>query len=83
MTGEAGAGAVRVTCNGKGVCLRVEFDANLLLGLAGDDKAMVEELTAAAINQANEKVKQLALEETRKLMGGMDLPPGIEQMLNP
>lgn len=81
VIGESGGGAVRVTMNGKGVCRQVEFDSNLLLGLAGDDKTMVEELTAAAINQANEKVRALALEETRKLMGGMDLPPGLEDVI--
>ncbi len=82
VTGEAGGGAVRVTMNGKGVCLHVGFDANLLPGLAGDDKTMVEELAAAAVNQANEKVRALAMEETRKMMGGMDLPPGLEDMMN-
>lgn len=74
VEGEAGGGAVRVTLNGKGRCVRVRFDAPLMLGIAGEDKAIVEELTAAAVNQAVEKVQQLIAEHVREATGGLDLP---------
>lgn len=80
IEGEAGAGAVRVTMNGRGRVLRVELDQPLLAGLAGDDKTMVEELIAAAVNAANEKVQQAVAEEMSKLTGGMDLG-GLQNML--
>lgn len=73
VEGEAGAGAVRITMNGRGRVLRVDLDQNLLVGIAGDDKTMVEELIAAAINAANDKVQQVIAEEMKKLTGGMDL----------
>jgi hypothetical protein len=79
VIGEAGAGAVRVTLNGKGRALRVEIDQPLMTGIAGDDKAMAEELIAAAFNNGAEKVQQLVMEKTREMTGGMDLP-GLEQI---
>lgn len=80
VTGESGGGAVRVTLNGKGRCLRIETDPALFAGLVGDDKDMAEDLIAAAFNDGMEKVQQVVLEETQKITGGLDLP-GMDQML--
>ncbi|MDX1564289.1 MAG: YbaB/EbfC family nucleoid-associated protein [Phycisphaeraceae bacterium] len=80
VTGESGAGAVRVTVNGHGAVLRVHLEQPLLVGIAGDDKAMVEELIAAAANDAVARLKKMLGEEVRKATGGMDIP-GLEDML--
>ena len=80
VEGESGGGAVRVMMNGKARVLRVELDQPLLLGIAGDDKAVVEELIAAAVNVATEKVQQLIADEMRRMTGGMDIP-GLQEML--
>lgn len=80
VTGEAGAGAVRVTLNGKGRAQRIDLDPAMLSDLAGDDKEMAEDLIAAAFNAAMEKVQNLVMEKTRELTGGMDLP-GMENLL--
>lgn len=71
---ESGAGAVRVTLNGKGRVLRLHLDPALLAGLAGDDRAMVEDLIASAFNAAMEKVQELMMDEFGKISGGMNLP---------
>lgn len=81
VTGESGGGAVRVTLNGKGRCLRLETDPALFAGLVADDKAMAEELIAAAFNDGMGKVQQVVAEELKKVTGGMDLP-GLEGMVN-
>lgn len=80
VEGESGGGAVRITMNGKGRVVRVDLEANLLKGLAGDDKVIVEELIAAAVNSAAEKVQQLVQEEVKKAAGGLEIP-GLENML--
>ncbi|MBI1371039.1 MAG: YbaB/EbfC family nucleoid-associated protein [Planctomycetes bacterium] len=80
VVGESGGGAVRVTMNGQGKVLRVELDEPLLAGIAGDDKLMVEELIAAAVNNGVEMVQRLVAQEMSKLTGGMNLP-GMEGLL--
>ena len=77
---DAGGGAVKVTMNGKGRVLRINIDQPLMMGIAGDDKAMVEELIAAAINSGMDKVQGLLSEEMRNVAGGMDLP-GLDGLL--
>lgn len=83
VVGESGAGAVRVTCNGKGRAQRVDLDPNLLTGLTGgneDDKIMVEELIAAAMNDAMDKVQAVVMDKTRAMTGDMNIP-GLEGLL--
>lgn len=80
VDGESGGGAVRVTLSGKGRTLRVNIDQPLMLGLAGEDKTLVEELIAAAFNNAHDKLQELIQEELSKAAGGLDLP-GIEGLL--
>ena len=73
VEGESGGGAVRVVLNGKGRVMQLNLDANLLAGLAGDDKVVVEELIASAFNSAMEKVQELLKEQAQQAMGGADM----------
>lgn len=74
VTGEAGGGMAKVVMTGKHAVLRVTLDKSLL----GDDKEMLEDLIAAAINDAVQKVERAAQAKMSSLMGGMNLPPGLK-----
>jgi nucleoid-associated protein EbfC len=73
VTGEAGAGMVRVTLSGRRQALRVQVDPAALK----EDKEFLEDLVAAAINDAEQKLEALTQEKTRAAMGGLQLPPGL------
>ena len=75
IVGEAGAGMVKVTVNGKNETRRVEIDASLL---KPDDKGVVEDLVVAACNDARRRVEELVQERMRSLTGGLPLPPGFK-----
>ena len=68
--GSAGAGLVEVTLTGRYECTRVSIDAAVLT----EDKAVVEDLVAAAINDAVHKVDQGTRGKMSSLTAGMDLP---------
>lgn len=72
VTGEAGGGLVKVTVNGQHEARRVELDDSLF-----DDKEMLEDLIAAAFNDANKKVEAVSQEKMGGLTSGMNLPPGM------
>jgi DNA-binding YbaB/EbfC family protein len=72
--GESGGGMVKVTMNGKHEVSRVSIDPSLM----GDDKDMLEDLIAAAINDAVRKVERTTQEKMGGLMAGMNLPPGFK-----
>jgi DNA-binding YbaB/EbfC family protein len=74
IVGQAGAGLVKVTVNGKNETRRVEIDASLL---KPDDKGVVEDLVVAACNDARTRVEELVQERMRSLTGGLPLPPGF------
>jgi len=74
VTGESGVGMVKVTLTGKHEAKRVTIDPSLL----GDDKDMLEDLVAAAINDAVHKVEQTTQSKMSGLMSGMQLPPGFK-----
>ena len=74
-TGEAGAGMVKATVNGKKSVISIEIDESLL---NKDDKEMVQDLTVAAINNAMEKADIRAKEEIKKSTDG--LMPNIPGM---
>ena len=87
VTGEAGAGAVRVTVNGKYRVMRVELDPVLLGSLAGDDKGqadqeMIEQLIAGATNAAQDKAQEQIGEHMQRWTGGLNLP-GMDQWISP
>lgn len=73
VTGEAGAGMVKVTLTGKHQAHRVEIDPAALK----EDKEFLEDLVAAAINDAVQKVEAMAAEKMRAATGGLNLPPGL------
>jgi DNA-binding YbaB/EbfC family protein len=74
VTGEAGAGLVKVTLNGKHEAIRVQLDPSL----TGEDREMLEDLIAAAINDATRKVAAAVNEKMAGAMAGLALPPGIK-----
>jgi DNA-binding YbaB/EbfC family protein len=74
VTGESGGGLVKVTMNGKHEVRRVEIDDSLV----GDDKEMLEDLVAAAVNDAALKVSQKMQESMSGLTAGLGLPPGMK-----
>ena len=74
-TGEAGAGMVKATVNGKKSVVSIEIDESLL---SKDDKEMLQDLTVAAINNAMEKADIRAKEENKKSTEG--LMPNIPGM---
>lgn len=75
VTGEAGGGMAKVVMTGKHEVRRVTLDPALI---GGDDKDMLEDLIAAAVNDAVQKVERMSQEKMSKLMGGMNLPPGMK-----
>ena len=72
--GESGGGMVKVTLNGKHEAVRVEIGKELL----GEDKEMLEDLIAAAINDATHKVGVAVNEKMAGAMAGLSLPPGMK-----
>jgi DNA-binding YbaB/EbfC family protein len=74
VTGESGGGMVKVTINGRHEAKRVQIDPSVPL----DDREMVEDLVAAAINDAVHRLEAASQEKMAGLMGGMNLPPGLK-----
>jgi len=86
ITGSAGGGMVRVTMTGRHNVKRVELDPSLLKGrhnvkrveldpsLLKDDKDMLEDLVAAAVNDAVRKIEQATQERMAGITGGMNIP---------
>lgn len=74
VTGESGAGLVKVTINGAHNCRRVEIDPSLM----EDDKEMLEDLIAAAFNDAARRIDEAQKEKMAQISGGMQLPPGFK-----
>ncbi|OIN92383.1 MAG: YbaB/EbfC family nucleoid-associated protein [Comamonadaceae bacterium CG1_02_60_18] len=72
VTGESGAGLVKVTMTCKHEVRRVEIDPSLL----ADDKDMLEDLVAAAFNAALRKAEDTSSEKMGKLTAGMPGLPG-------
>jgi len=74
VTGESGGGMVRVTMTGKHEAKRVQIDPSVPL----DDREMLEDLVAAAINDAAQKVESATQQRMSSVMGGINLPPGMK-----
>jgi len=74
VTGESGGGMVKVVLNGRHEAKRVTIEPRLL----GEDKDMLEDLLAAAINDASRKVAARAEEKYSGLMSVLNLPPGMK-----
>ena len=74
VTGESGGGMVKLTMTGRHEARRVEIDPSLL----SDDKEMLEDLVAAAINDAAHKVEAVTQERMAGMTSGLDLPAGFK-----
>jgi len=74
VTGEAGAGLVKITMTGRHDVKNVSIDPTLV----GDDKDMLEDLIAAAVNDANRRVESMTQEKMSGLTAGMELPAGMK-----
>lgn len=73
VTGESGAGMVKVTLTGKHQARKVEISADALT----EDKEFLEDLIAAAINDASQKIEAASASKMSAATAGMPLPPGM------
>ena len=74
VTGQAGGGMVSVIMTGKHDIKRVNIDDSLM----GDDKEMLEDLIAAAVNDAVRQVEKETQERFSGMTAGMNLPAGFK-----
>jgi hypothetical protein len=74
VEGVSGAGMVKIRATAKGRIISVDIDESLLVP---SEKQMVEDLVAAAINDARMKADRAAEEEMKKMTAGLQLPPGF------
>ena len=74
VQGEAGAGMVKVIMTGRHDVKRVEIEPSLLTS----DKVMLEDLIAAAVNDANRRVEKAARDRMNDVTSGMGLPAGLK-----
>ncbi len=74
IQGEAGGGLVSILMTGKREVRKVTIDDSLI----GDDKDMLEDLVAAAINDAVHKVSKMKQEKMSEVTAGIPLPPGFQ-----
>jgi nucleoid-associated protein EbfC len=74
VTGEAGGGLVQIVMTGRHDVRRVSIDSSLM----GDDKEMLEDLMAAAVNDAVRKIEKTNQDKLSGLTGGLDLPSGFK-----
>jgi nucleoid-associated protein EbfC len=75
VEGAAGGGMVKIRATAKGRILAVDLDESLL---QPSEKTMVEDLIAAAINDARAKADAAAAEEMQKMQSTLPLPPGFK-----
>jgi|ERR1043166_4505857 DNA-binding YbaB/EbfC family protein len=75
IDGAAGGGLVKITMNGRGEAKQITLDPKIV---DRSDVPMLEDLIVAAINDARAKIEEHVESETRKAMGGVNLPPGVK-----
>src|SRR5271155_2022128 len=74
VVGESGGGMVKVTMNGRHEVKRVQIEPAVL----GEDREMLEDLIAAAANDAVHKLEARVQEKMSSLTAGLQLPPGMK-----
>ncbi|SFM48342.1 hypothetical protein SAMN05421863_10314 [Nitrosomonas communis] len=74
VEGQSGAGMVKVVMTCRYDVKRIHIDNSLM----GDDKEMLEDLIAAAVNDAVRRVEATTQEKMASLTGGLGLPPGMK-----
>lgn len=75
VEGQSGGGMVKVKASAKGRIIAIDIDESLL---QPSEKQMIEDLLAAAINDARGKADLAAQEAMQKATGGLQLPPGFK-----
>ncbi len=73
VEGQSGAGAVKIVMTCKHDVKRVSIDPSVM-----DDKEMLEDLIAAALNDANRRAESTSQERMGALTAGLPLPPGMK-----
>ena len=73
VEGQSGAGAVKIVMTCKHDVKRVTIDPSVM-----DDKEMLEDLIAAALNDANRRAEATSQERMGSLTAGLPLPPGMK-----
>lgn len=74
VTGQAGAGLVKVTMTGRNDVRNVSIDDSLL----SEEKEMLEDLLAAAVNDAVRRIEEAKTEKMGSLTAGFNMPPGFK-----
>jgi len=74
VTGESGGGMVKVVMTGRHEVKRVQIEPSII----GDDREMLEDLVAAAINDAVHRLESASQAKLSAVMGGLSLPPGVK-----
>ena len=74
VIGESGGGMVKITMSGKHEVKRVQIEPSVI----GEDREMLEDLIAAATNDAVHKVEARVQEKMSSLTAGLQLPPGMK-----
>jgi len=74
VTGESGGGMVKVQMTGRHEVKRVQIEPSVM----GDDREMLEDLVAAAINDAVHRLEAASQAKLSAAMGGLSLPPGVK-----
>ena len=74
VTGESGGGMVKVTMTGKHEVRRVQIEP----AVVGEDREMLEDLIAAALNDANRRAEATTAEKMGGFAAGLNLPPGMK-----
>lgn len=75
VEGASGGGLVKIRASAKGRIIAVDIDESLL---KPSEKSMLEDLIAAALNDARGKADQAASAEMQKMSAGLPLPPGFK-----
>ena len=75
VEGTSGGGMVKVIMNCKNEVKKIDVDPSII---KQDDKAMMEDLIVAALNDAKSKAEEKSQDEMKKLTGGLGLPPGMK-----
>ena len=75
----SGGGAVTVKMNGKKEVLKITIDPSAVASLSGStaDVEMLEDLIAAAFNEAGRRAEELLKSSMQGMLGGLNLPPGL------
>jgi nucleoid-associated protein EbfC len=74
VTGESGGGMVKVLMTGRHEVKRVQIEPSI----AAEDREMLEDLVAAAVNDAVHRIEAATQAKMSAAMGGMALPPGVK-----